>query len=312
MAKEEPRQRWVRALSMPAGRLFYCRSHRRRTPAHDSCLAMTQVWFALRMDREAVLTAFDEQVRQRPEPVAPREHVEREDRVVRFISEGDGFSGVTWCDLDEASADAVIASQIERFAELGRPWEWKHYSWDQPADLPSRLRAARFTPELPESLLVGEIADLPHASPPPPGVAVVPVVDEYGVSAFVSVNDKVFDEESGWIGEMLLADLARHRNMTAMTAALLAVADEIPVAALRLELASETDFAVLFSACTLPDWRGRGVFRSLLAHGVSLASARGFRYLQTDAFPDSQPILKRLGCVELGTTTPFAHAGTDP
>lgn len=250
--------------------------------------------------------AFDEQVRRHPEPVTPSEQVEREDRVVRFISEGDGWNGVTWCDLDEASADGVVASQIERFAELARPWEWKHCSWDQPADLPDRLLAAGFTPEPPEAMLVGETADLPHTTPPPSGVAIVPVVDEQGVSSFVSVNDEVFGDANGWIGKMLLADLGRQRTTTA---ALLAVADRTPVAALRLEFASETDFAVLFSACTLPAWRGRGLFRSLLAHGVFLAADRGFHYLQADAFPDSQPILKRLGCVELGTTTPFVHPG---
>jgi GNAT superfamily N-acetyltransferase len=258
------------------------------------------------VDREAVLAAFDRQVRQRPEPVSPSERVEREDRVVRLIAEGGGFSGVTWCDLDEAGADRVIASQIERFAELGGSWEWKHYSWDRPADLPARLRAAGFTPEPPEALLVGEIGGLPRVSPPPPGVVVVPVVDGLGVCAFVSVNDEVFGGESAWIGRMLLADLTRHGSMTA---ALLAVADERPVGALRLEFASETDFAVLYSACTLPVWRGRGVFRSLLAEGVALAADRGFRYLQTDALPDSQPILERLGYVELATTTPFMYPG---
>jgi hypothetical protein len=51
------------------------------------------------------------------------------------------------------------------------------------------------------------------------------------------------------------------------------------------------------------------VFRSLVAHRANLASARGFRYLQVDASPDSRPILKRLGFVELATTTPFVHPG---
>jgi GNAT superfamily N-acetyltransferase len=259
------------------------------------------------VDREAVLAAFDEQVRRNPQPIAPSERVERDDRAVRLISEGDGWSGVTWCGLNEVSADQVIPSQIERFAKLGRPWEWKHYSWDQPADLPDRLLAAGFTPEPPEALLVGETADLPHATAPPPGVAIVPVVDEQGVSSFVSVNDEVFGGDSAWIGKMLIADLARQGTMTA---SLLAVADQATIAALRLEFAFDTDFAVLYSACTVPAWRGRGVFRSLLAHGVSLAADRGFRYLQTDAFPDSQPILKRLGCAELGTTTPFVHPGS--
>ena len=51
------------------------------------------------------------------------------------------------------------------------------------------------------------------------------------------------------------------------------------------------------------------MFRALLAYGVTLAAERGFAYMQANAFPDSRPILKRLGFVELGTTTPFMHPG---
>jgi GNAT superfamily N-acetyltransferase len=268
-----------------------------------------RVCFDGRMDLRAVREAFDEQMRRSPKPVAPNERIERDDRVVRVISDGDGWSGVTWCDLDETSADGVIASQIDRFAELSRPWEWKHYSYDQPADLPERLCAIGFTPDPAEALLVGEAAGLPVAVPLPSGLALVPVLDEQGVSSFVSVNDEVFGGSSAWIGRRLLADLARQPSTAP---AVLAMAAQTPVGALRLEFAPETDFAVLFSACTLPAWRSRGVFRSLLAYAVSLAADRGFRYLQTDAFPDSRPILKRLGFVELGTTTPFIYPGGAP
>jgi len=70
-----------------------------------------------------------------------------------------------------------------------------------------------------------------------------------------------------------------------------------------------TEFASLWGGGTLPSWRGRGVFRSLVAHRAALAAARGFRYLQVDASPDSRPILTRLGFVELASTTPFMHPG---
>lgn len=53
----------------------------------------------------------------------------------------------------------------------------------------------------------------------------------------------------------------------------------------------------------MPGWRGRWVFRSLLALRAALAAARGYPYLQVDASPDSRPILKRLGFTELATTT---------
>jgi GNAT superfamily N-acetyltransferase len=258
------------------------------------------------MDREAVLAAFDEQIRRHPEPEAPDGHVEYDEGVVRSVSGGDGWDGVIWCDLDPARADAVIAAQVSRFAELSRPWEWKHYSYDRPPDLPDRLLAAGFTRAPAEALLVAEIADLTLDGPPPAGVELRAVDDQEGVEALVSVHEEVFGEDASALGEALLRRLA-HQPGTA--AAVVAFAGQTPIACGRLEFHSGTDFASLWGDGTLRAWRGRGVFRSLVAHRAALASARGFRYLQVDAFPDSRPILQRLGFVELATTTPFTHPG---
>jgi ribosomal protein S18 acetylase RimI-like enzyme len=268
--------------------------------------ALTWFWSATRMNRQAVLAAFDEQIRRHPEPEAPDGHVEHDDNVIRSVSVGAGWTGVTWYDLDQVSADAVIAAQISRFAELSHPWEWKHYSYDRPADLPDRLLAAGFTPQPAEALLVAEIADLTLDVPPPPGVELLAVVDEHGAEALVSVHDEVFGGDYCAVSRALLAGLA-HRPSTA--AAVVAKAGQTPVAAGRVEFHPGTDFASLWGGGTLPAWRGRGVFRSLVAHRATLASARGFRYLQVDASPDSRPILQRLGFVELATTTPFTHPG---
>ena len=104
------------------------------------------------MDQKAVLAAFDEQIRRHAGPPGPDEDVEREDHVVRIIS--DGWGGVTWSDLDPSSADTVIAAQVDRFAQLAQPWEWKHYGYDQPVDLPERLAAAGLSAEPAETLPV--------------------------------------------------------------------------------------------------------------------------------------------------------------
>ncbi|MGI8698690.1 MAG: GNAT family N-acetyltransferase [Mycobacteriales bacterium] len=258
------------------------------------------------MDRQAVLAAFDEQIRRHPEPDAPDGHVEYAGSVIRRISVGNGWTGVTWSDLDQAGADAVIAAQVGRFAELSRPWEWKHYSYDLPSDLPDRLLAAGFTPQPAEALLVAEIADLTLDVPPPPGVELLAVVDMSGVAALVSVHDEVFGGDHSVVGRTVLAGLARQPGAAA---AVVAVAGSTPVAAGRVEFHPGTDFASLWGGATLPAWRGRGVFRSLVAHRAGVASARGFRYLQVDATPNSRPILQRLGFVELASTTPFMHPG---
>ncbi len=253
------------------------------------------------MDTDAVLAAYDEQIRQRPQH-DPEALVERADGVVRSASTA--WTGVTWSDLDSESADAAIAAQISRFAPLSRDWEWKHYSYDKPADLPERLLAAGFTPDPVEALLVAEIAELDVDVPAPDGVLLQQVVDEEGVAAVVRVHDQVFGDDHSDVGTAMLRGLAQQPPSLA---AVIAVAGGTPVAACRVEFHAGTDFASLWGGGTLAEWRRRGVFRSLVAYRAALAAARGFRFLQVDASPDSRPILKRLGFVELATTTPFVH-----
>lgn len=264
------------------------------------------MWSGAPVNRDEVLAAYDEQVRRRPECDGPEVHVERDAGVVRVVSAGDGWTGVTWSDLDEVSAAAVIAGQIERFARSARPWEWKHYSYDRPPDLPERLLAAGFIREPAEALLVAEIADLELEAPPPEGVRLLPVVDEWGIDALVRVHDEVFGGDHSAFGAALAARLSQQPDAVA---AVVAVAGLTPIAAGRVEFTRGTDFASLWGGGTVVAWRGRGVFRSLVAYRAALAATAGYRYLQVDASADSRPILRRLGFVELATTTPFTHLG---
>jgi GNAT superfamily N-acetyltransferase len=252
------------------------------------------------VDPLAVLAAYDEQVRRNATAASPEESVERDERVTRMI--GDGWAGVLWSDLDESNADAVIREQVSRFA--GRAWEWKHYSHDRPADLPRRLLAAGLVAEPAETLLVAEIADLALDVAPPAGVELVEITGSEGAGALVRVHDEVFGGDHSAIGKALLADLARRPPTVA---GVVAMAGSVPVSGGRVEFHHGTDFASLWGGGTLASWRGRGVFRSLVAYRAALASARGFRYLQVDATPDSRPILRRLGFAELATTTPFNY-----
>ena len=66
-----------------------------------------------------------------------------------------------------------------------------------------------------------------------------------------------------------------------------------------------TDFASLWGGGTLPEWRGRGIYRSLVHRRAVEARERGYSLLQVDASDDSRPILERLGMEVLTTTTPY-------
>jgi GNAT superfamily N-acetyltransferase len=258
------------------------------------------------MDRATVLEAYDEQVRRRPQPEGPDHRVETDSAVVRQLSGPDGWNGVLWSRLDAATADAAIAAQVARFAEHGHPWEWKHYSHDPPADLAARLEAAGLRPEEAEALLVAEIAALDLEAGAPAGVEVLVAGDAEGVDLVVAVHDEVFGVDGAGLRRSLLAALERP-DPPAL--GVVALAGGRPVAAARAEFHEGTDFASLWGGGTLPGWRGRGVFRALVARRAALAAARGYRYLQVDALPTSEPILARLGFVRLATTTPYTHPG---
>ena len=252
-----------------------------------------------------MLAEYDDQMRRNPPP-DPGSRIERDERITRVVSDGDGWNGVLWTRLTQADADAVISAQVSRFAGVAKSWEWKYYSYDGPDDLPARLRAAGFAPEPAETVLVAEIASLRLDMRPPAGVELTPVTDAHGVAAVVRVHDEVFGGNHAAIGSAITAALeSPHRPVEAVVA----FAGDTPICAGRVEFPEERDFASLWGGGTLPGWRGRGVFRSLVAYRAALAMERGYRYLQVDASADSRPIFQRLGFTELAVTTPFIYPG---
>ena len=162
------------------------------------------------MDAGAVREALDQQLRRGAAALWPGERV---DAMSTLCASSRPVGSTACCggDLDADSADSVIAGQIERFAAQNEAWEWKHYSYEEPADLPDRLRAAGLHPEEAEALLAVETARLPRAAEPPPGVEVGAVHDRAGVERFTAVHEEVFGGDSAWIGRMLLADLGLER-----------------------------------------------------------------------------------------------------
>jgi GNAT superfamily N-acetyltransferase len=252
------------------------------------------------VDLPAVLAAFDEQMRRHPVP-GPGMRVEVDERVTRTL--GVPWSTVVWSDLTAEDADEVIRAEIARATGS---LEWKLYSHDRPADLPGRLRAAGLAPEPVETVMVAEIAELDLPVAEPPGVRMVDVDDPGGVATMLAVHDAVFGPgttDAGTVEAVRLALAEQPRPIQAV----IAQAGEVAVSAGRVEFHEGTDFASLWGGSTLPEWRGRGVFRALVGHRAVLARDRGFRYLQVDALPTSRPILERMGFRPLAETTPWMY-----
>ncbi|MQY15376.1 hypothetical protein SRB5_55550 [Streptomyces sp. RB5] len=251
-----------------------------------------------------LLSLYDAQMRREAPPTAPGVRVDRSATVVRQTGGQGDWNGVLWSDLTAETADAEIAAQVAHYAARGLPFEWKLYAHDAPRDLANRLRAAGFVPEPAEALLVAETSALPTEVPVPPGVELLPVTDAATVELAVRVREAAFGTPGDALRHQLLTQLAESPSTPP---AVVAVADGVPLSSARLELPPDRDFAGLWGGGTIPAWRGRGLYRALVAYRTRIASSRGYRYLQVDALPTSEPILTRLGFTRLSTTTPYVY-----
>jgi GNAT superfamily N-acetyltransferase len=217
------------------------------------------------VDRTEILALFDEEMRRRAAPDG--------------LYVGNGWSAVLWW-----PGGGDVEPLVARMRELPGHVEWKYYSHDLPADLPERLVAAGLEPEDEETVLVAEAASIP---PPPPKVE----LRENG-EVFSDLALRVFGREQG-------------SGLPENAVSVVAYVDGEPVSGGRVDLDPGVDFAGLFGGVTLPDFRGRGLYRATVARRAELARERGYRWLYVDALPTSRPILERLGFVAITTTTPY-------
>ncbi|MEU9709301.1 GNAT family N-acetyltransferase [Streptomyces sp. NPDC047967] len=260
------------------------------------------------VDVHEVRALYDRAMREHARPDGPGVRVERDGPVVRQVGGPDDWNGVVCSspDLDAEGADAAIAAQIGHCAALGLPeFEWKLYAHDRPGDLGGRLRAAGFAPGPPETLLVAPAESLTGPVALPDGVTLRPVTDAAGAELMALAHERAF----GTDGRRLLHQVVKRleRAPEDFVAVVAVDGDGEPVCSGRLELHPGTGFAGLWGGGTVAAWRGRGLYRALVAYRARIAAERGHRHLQVDASGMSAPILARLGFTAFGTTTPYVY-----
>jgi GNAT superfamily N-acetyltransferase len=251
-----------------------------------------------------LLAAFDEQAR--PEPARPPAGVayERDGPLLRVVGLCRGFiSAPRDLGVRGPELDRLIARQRDYFARRNEAVEWKTYGYDRTPGLTDRLVFAGFAAEEQETVLIGLAADMAVEPVLPPGVTLRQVVTEKDLRAIADLRSAVWNEDLSWRADDLIRQVAAARDDD--VAVFVAEADGEVVSSARLEFRPRTQFAGLWGGATLPEWRGKGIYRALVARRAQLAVARGFRYLQVDASKDSAPILRRLGFHAVTTTTPY-------
>jgi GNAT superfamily N-acetyltransferase len=213
---------------------------------------------------------------------------------------------VTYRDLGGAAGaqlDELIARTCRFFARTGTGFEWKTYSHDEPADLTQRLRAAGFVAQESETVVIGEVARIAADPVLPEGVTLAQVSSPEDFAAIAAGKGGEFGEDWSWLAEDLGRRVAADADSLAVLVA--RAPDETIISSAWVVFNPDGLFAGLWGGSTAPAWRGRGIYRALVARRAQLARARGYCYLQVDALETSRPILERLGFVSVTETTPY-------
>ncbi|MEU7857231.1 GNAT family N-acetyltransferase [Nonomuraea sp. NPDC049141] len=250
-----------------------------------------------------LLAAYDRTRLHIPENTAEGLVYEMDGPVLRVTGMFRGFvEGPPVLGVEGAELDALIARQREHFAARGEAVEWKTRAHDRPANLAERLVRAGFAPEERETVLVGVAKEMLDAPPLADGVTIRQVTADADLRAIAAMESTVWGEDWSWLGDDLIRRVTTDPGGIAV---LVAEAGGRVVSAAWLVHKPGTGFAGLWGGSTLPEWRGRGIYRALVARRAQLAVAAGVDHLQVDASDDSRPILRRLGFHAVTTTTPY-------
>lgn len=197
--------------------------------------------------------------------------------------------------LAPADADASIARIADHFRAAGQVFGWMVGPRSTPADLGERLEAAGLV-VFKECLALAQTnlgIDIPVA----PDV-VVRRAGPDDIETFDALKAASFDlplATARWIDELIFGPVATNVR------AHIATIDGRPAGFGQMFLLPEQRIAILGGAGTHPDFRHRGVFRTLLAHRLADARAEGMQAAAIQSYEDtSAPICRRLGFVELG------------
>ncbi|HEU5353843.1 MAG TPA: GNAT family N-acetyltransferase [Actinocrinis sp.] len=269
-------------------------------------------------DTAALLAAYDENTRARiHEPRPAGVSYEWDGLLLRTV--GGMNRGFVETPRDPgvrgAELDALIARQRDYFAARGEAVEWKTRGHDLPEDLTERLVAAGFEPEDRETVVIGEAAALATEPVLPEGVTLRQVVEDERMAEdlrrIAQTHGRVWGEDHSYLAD----DLGRRIATGGDGFAVFVAEAHTPsgpdvVCAAWLALREGEDFAGLWGGSTLAEWRGRGIYKAMVARRAQLAAQRGVKYLQVDASEDSRPILQRLGLHAVTTTTPYVWKPT--
>jgi hypothetical protein len=198
---------------------------------------------------------------------------------------------------DGARADAVIRQVCEFFAERRHPFGWVTGPGDTPADLPERLQAARLSKVTEMAGMALTDLEIPIRASPTVSVREMGPEDAPAANAVLATG---FDFPKP-LAELLMEAMLQGTPKLPCRQYLAFVEErEDPVAVSLATRVPGTSILMLSGAATLPEYRGRGVYTSMVARRIADGRAEGCEAAIIQAVrATSAPICARIGFREV-------------
>jgi predicted GNAT family acetyltransferase len=246
------------------------------------------------MNHDEVLAVFDNGRR------SPGGTWEVNDYFVRNTSPEGSLVGIYYSCFPPDKLDEGIKEQIRYFSNLKLDFEWKVYQHDSPANLREKLLEHGFTRDTPEAFLVCDLREADISAESNSVYRIIRAEKHEQLEDYAKVIKAVHHRETR---KSLIDRFSRHPEQISIY---VAYAGEKPVSTGRIDYDTEhPEFANFSGDATLPEYRRRGIYSSIVRERFREVSARGYPFVYADAMPMSKPILLKLGFQELSTTYPM-------
>lgn len=176
-----------------------------------------------------------------------------------------------------------------------QPFEWKAYDYDRPGNLYDLLEQSGFGADEPEAVMVADWRTVPDLSGP--GLDVREISDATGIRDIIRLEEAVWHRSFADLQSRLLRDKQDRPGDLILFGV---YEDNQLVSAAWMYLEPDSLFATLWGGSTLPKYRGRGCYTTLLRVRGRRAREQGYPYTAVDARAMSRPILEKHGFICLG------------
>ncbi|MFN2192948.1 MAG: GNAT family N-acetyltransferase [Candidatus Promineifilaceae bacterium] len=244
------------------------------------------------MDRSVILALYDRE--QRIDIEYPGLTKEIGGGVVRFTGPPNHESGnfILYSRFADENADSVISEQISHFRAQQQPFEWKVYEHDSPPDLRARLVIQGFKPRGRDIVMVLNVRDAQPRLLRPPHLDVQRLTDAAQLQELTSLLYRVYGVDFNYLERLLGDDLRDRPYFSSIYTAY--VGHELAGVG-WIQFPARSQFASLWGGTVLPAYRGRGIYRALLAVRHQEAIRRGYSLITIEAPKSCRGLAEKFG-----------------